>query len=329
MRFGVLVTTPYPADLDPAAMRRHIAGQAEAAAEGGFDGLFAAHHYALGPHAAMPQPLPVLAYLAALAPGLHLGTSIFLLGLHHPLEVAEQAATLDLLCGGRFLLGVGQGYREAEFRSFGLDKSLRRERLAEAVEVIRRLWAEDAVTHRGQFFDLAGVSIAPKPIQRPGPPILVGADTLASVGRVPEIGDHWIASRRHSASFLRRAVPAYRAALGRRGRAFEGLYLFRDLCVAERSEDAEARIREAYERMYALYARWGQPGERYGESFEELRRERLLVGSPDEVAEQVLAYRREFGAEFMWFTTYWPGMDIGQSIETIRLFGERVIPSIR
>jgi probable F420-dependent oxidoreductase len=329
VRFGILVTTPYAGDVEPSWLQRHIAEQGMAAAAGGFDGLFAPQHYATGPHSAMPQPFPVLAYLAALAPDLYLGTSIFLLPLHHPLEVAEQVATLDLLCGGRFLFGVGQGYREAEFRSFGVDSRLRRERLAEAVQLIRRLWAEDEVSFHGQFFDLNGVTIAPKPIQRPGPPILIGADTLRSVERVPEIGDHWIASRRHSVSFLRQAVPTYRAALERQGKEFEGLYLFRDLCVAPRAREAEARIREAYERMYRLYERWGQPGERYEQSFEDLKGERLIVGSPDEVTEQVLAYRREFGAEFMWFTVYWPGMEMEQSLETIRLFGEQVIPAIR
>jgi alkanesulfonate monooxygenase SsuD/methylene tetrahydromethanopterin reductase-like flavin-dependent oxidoreductase (luciferase family) len=329
VRFGVLVTSPYPGDLNPLEMQRHLARQAAVASASGFEALFAAQHYLTGPHSAMLQPFPALAYLAALAPGLYLGTSVFLLPLHHPVEVAEQVATLDVLSGGRFLFGVGQGYRDAEFRSFGLEKHQRRERLAEELQVIRRLWAEDDVTFHGRFFNLEGVSIAPKPIQRPGPPVLVGADTLRSVAGVPEIGDHWIASRRHSTSFLREAVPVYEAALERHGREFGGLFLIRDLCVAERAGEAETRIREAYEQMYRLYRRWGQPGEVYEETFEELKRERLIVGSPDEVVEQVLAYRRDFDVEFMWFTVYWPGMDTEQSLETIRMFGEQVIPAVK
>ena len=329
MRFGVLVTSPYPGDLNPLEMQRHLARQAAVASASGFEALFAAHHYLTGPHSAMLQPFPVLAYLAAQAPGLYLGTSIFLLPLHHPVDVAEQVATLDLLSGGRFLFGVGQGYRDAEFRSFGLERSQRRQRLIEGLQVIRRLWVENEVTFQGQFYTLEGVSIAPKPIQRPGPPILVGADTLRSVAGVPEIGDHWIASRRHSTTFLRQAVPLYRAALERRGRNFKGLFLFRDLCVATRGRQAEASLREAYERMYQLYRRWGQPGEQYEQTFGELKRERLIVGSPDEVTEQILAYRRDFGAEFIWFTVYWPGMDMELSLETIRIFGERVIPELK
>jgi alkanesulfonate monooxygenase SsuD/methylene tetrahydromethanopterin reductase-like flavin-dependent oxidoreductase (luciferase family) len=329
VRFGILLTSPYPVDIDPVQLHEHIRRQAIVASESNFDALFAAHHYLTGPHSAMLQPIPTLAYLAALAPGLYLGTSIFLLPLHSPVEVAEQVATLDILCGGRFLFGVGQGYRDAEFRSFGLDRRSRRPRLVEGVQLIRKLWAEDDVTFDGQYYRVNGISIAPKPIQRPGPPILLGADTVQTVARVPEVADHWIASRRHSKTFLREALPAYKAALAHQGRPFTGLFLFRDLCMAESTTQAEARIKDAYERMYELYRQWGQPGEAYESSFDELKRERLIVGSPEDVAEQVLDYHREFGAEFMWFTVYWPGMDPAWSLETIRLFGEQIIPVLK
>ena len=227
-----------PVDIDPVQLHEHIRRQALVGSESTFDALFAAHHYLTSPHSAMLQPIPTLAYLAALAPGLYLGTSIFLLPLHSPVEVAEQVATLDILCGGRFLFGVGQGYRDAEFRSFGLDRRSRRPRLVEGIQLIRKLWAEDDVTFDGRFFRVNGVSIAPKPIQRPGPPILVGADTVQSVARVPAVGDHWIASRRHSKTLLREALPAYKAALERQGRTFKGLFLFRDLCMAESATQA-------------------------------------------------------------------------------------------
>ena len=329
MRFGVLLNSPYPAELDSVQISQHVLQQADVASMNNFEALFCAQHYLTGPHSAMLQPFPTLAFLAARSPGLYVGTSVFLLPLHHPVEVAEQTATLDVLSGGRFLFGVGQGYRDVEFQSFGVRKDFRRQRLAEELQVIRRLWSEDDVTFRGQFFQLDGVSIAPKPLQRPGPPILVGADTVKSVSRAPELGDHWIASRRHSKAFLRQALPAYKAAMERHGKEFKGLFLFRDLCMSASPYEAEKRIKAAYERMYQLYQQWGQPGERYGLNFDELRQERLIVGTPDEVVDQVLAYHQEFGAEFMWFTVYWPGMELQWALETIQIFGERVIPVLR
>ena len=195
--------------------------------------------------------------------------------------------------------------------------------------MIRKLWTEDKVSFRGQFFQLDGVTAAPKPLQHPCPPILMGADKLKSVAQVPEVADHWIASRRHSKEFLREAVPAYKTALERQGKEFKGLFMFRDLCIADTTREAEARIREGYERRYRRYQQWGQPGERYDLAFDELKRDRLIIGSPAEVVEQVMSYHEEFSTEVMWFMVDWPGMDPRLTLETIERFGAEVIPQIK
>lgn len=329
MRFGVYIGPVFPGDWTPQQMSEHVRQQAQVAFNSNFEGLFAAHHYLIGPAVAMFQPLTLLSHLLGQFPGMHVGTSIFLLPFHHPVDVAEQTASLDVLSGGKLLFGVGQGYRDIEFQSFGIDKSSRRRRVTEAIKAIRKLWAEDNVSFHGEFFRFEGVSINPKPIQRPAPPILMAGDTVLSVSKVSEVGDYWIASRRHSKVFLRKALPAYKASLEKYGRPFKGLPIFRDLCVADNAEKAEQRIKHATEQMYQLYKRWGQPGERYDLSFDELKQERLVVGNPKEVAEQVMAYHEEFGAEYMWFNVYWPGMDPQYALETIQVFGEQVIPQIK
>ena len=213
MRFGIEFGS-YPSDLPPAEVCQQVSQRARAAQRNNFEALFVAQHFLTGPDAAILQSLPLLAYLAGQVPGMYVGTSIFLLPLHHPVMVAEYIATLDNLSGGKVLFGVGQGYRDSEFNSFGIDKRERRGRLVEGLEVIRRLWTEDGVTFHGKFFHLDKVSMAPKPLQRPGPPILLGADSVKTVARVPEVADHWIASRRHSKTFLREAVPAYKTRVG-------------------------------------------------------------------------------------------------------------------
>jgi len=328
MRFGIEFGS-YPADVDPAEACRQVSQRAQLAYKNNFEALFVAQHYVTGPDAAILQSIPLLAYLAGQVPGMYLGTSIFILPLHHPVMVAEYVATVDNLSAGKFLFGVGLGYRDAEFRSFGIDKRQRRGRLVEGLQVIRKLWSEDAVNFQGEFFRLDGVTVAPKPMQRPGPPILMGADTVKTVARVPEVADHWIASRRHTKGFLREAVPAYEAAMERQGKQFKGLFIFRDLCIADSARDAEERIRDGYERRYRRYQQWGQPGERYDLAFNELKQDRLILGSPAEVVDQVMAYHREFGAEFMWFMVDWPGMDPQFTLETIQRFGEEVIPQIK
>ncbi len=328
MRFGIEFGT-YPTQLDSVEVCRVVSQQAQVAYKNNFEALFVGQHYATGPDTAILQSLPLLAYLAGQVPGMYLGTSVFLLPLHPPLMVAEYTATLDILSGGKFLFGVGQGYREIEFKSFGVEKRHRRDQLVEALQVIRKLWSEDEVTFHGRFFQLDGVTIAPKPLQQPRPPILIGADTVTTVAKVPEVADHWIASRRHSKAFLREAVPVYKAALEQNGKPFKGLFIFRDLCIADSSKEAENRVRGAYERQYQYYHREGQPGERYDLSFDELKQDRLILGSPTEVIEQVMAYNEEFDAEVMWFMVDCPGMDPRFALESIQRFGEEVIPQIK
>jgi alkanesulfonate monooxygenase SsuD/methylene tetrahydromethanopterin reductase-like flavin-dependent oxidoreductase (luciferase family) len=328
MRFGIEFGS-YPSELDPVEVCRELTRRAQVAYKNNFEALFVAQHYATGPDSAILQSLPLLSYLAGQVPGMYLGTSIFLLPLHPPVMVAEYTSTIDNLSGGKFLFGVGQGYREAEFNAFGIEKRHRKGRLVEALEVIQKLWLEDEVIFHGRFFKLDGVTIAPKPLQRPRPPILMGADTVKTVAQVPAVADHWIASRRHSKAFLREAVPAYKAALERNGKEFKGLFIFRDLCIAYSLKEAENRVRGAYEQRYQRYQQEGQPGERYDLPFDELKQDRLILGSPAEVVEQVMAYHEEFGAEFMWFMVDWPGMDPRFTLESIQRFGEEVIPQIK
>ena len=139
MQFGAMLIGPYEGEIGPAEMYQQSLLQARTAASNNFDALFTAQHYLSGPAAAMMQPLVLLANLAAEARGLYLGTALYLLPLHHPVAVAEQTATMDIISGGKFLFGVGQGYRDQEFQSFGNRKRDRRRRMAEGIQVIRKL----------------------------------------------------------------------------------------------------------------------------------------------------------------------------------------------
>ena len=116
MRFGIEFGS-YPADIDAAKMCQQVSLRAHIAYKNNFECLFVAHHYVTGPDAAILQSIPLLAYLAGKAPGMYLGTSIFLLPLHHPVMVAEYIATLDNLSGGKVLFGIGQGYQRTETTS--------------------------------------------------------------------------------------------------------------------------------------------------------------------------------------------------------------------
>jgi alkanesulfonate monooxygenase SsuD/methylene tetrahydromethanopterin reductase-like flavin-dependent oxidoreductase (luciferase family) len=329
MKFGVFVGPIYPGEMDGAEAFELALAIARTAHDSGFDGVFAAHHYSTGPSHTMFHPLLLLARLSSECPERYLGTSVYLLPYTHPVIAAEATAFLDVMCGGKLLFGVGRGYRAVELESLRIPRVERGERLSEAVRAVRTLWADDPASFDGRFYRFTDVSIRPRPIQRPGPPVWVGADTLESVARVPEIGDAWIASGRHTRTFIRQALPGYRRALEQRGRPFDGVPMFRELHVAPDSRRAEEEMRTSLRAMYESYAKWGQPGERYDLEFDELKQERILVGSPEEVAEKVTEYRDEFGVPFMWFRLYYPGMDPNLALETISLFGHEVIPLCR
>jgi alkanesulfonate monooxygenase SsuD/methylene tetrahydromethanopterin reductase-like flavin-dependent oxidoreductase (luciferase family) len=329
MKFGVYIGPMYPGDIDGTQAFEFARAMARTAHESGFDGIFAAHHYATGPSHTLFHPLLLLAGLSSEFPGGYLGTGVYILPYTHPIIAAEGTALLDVMCGGKFLFGVGRGYRAVELESFGIPRGERGARLGEAVRAVRTLWSDDPASFEGRFYRFVDVSVRPRPIQQPGPPIWIGADTVESVAHVPEIGDAWIASGRHTRTFIREALPGYRRRLDELGRAFDGVPMFREMHVAADSRRAEAEMQASFRAMYASYARWGQPGERYDLGFDQLKDERILVGSPQEVAERVVQYRDEFDVPFMWFRLYYPGMDTELALDTIRLFGSEVIPLCR
>ena len=167
-------------------------------------------------HPPVPPDTPIydafayLAYLAARTERVRLGTHVFNIGLRHPFTTARGAQTVDLLSGGRFEFGIGASWLEEEWRATGLDFATRGRRVDEAIEVCKRLWTEETVTHHGEFFSFDEVVFEPKPVQRPWPPILVGGESKAALRRAARLGDGWLgmghtfeSARRRSSSCAR------------------------------------------------------------------------------------------------------------------------------
>ena len=149
-------------------------------------------------HPPVPATTPVfdaftyLAFIAARTERLRLGTHVYNLGLRHPFVAARGAATLDIVSNGRFEFGIGASWLEEEWVAAGLDFSTRGRRVDESMAVCRRLWTEPEIEHHGEFFDFATVAFAPKPVQRGGPPVLVGGESRAALRRAAILGDGWI-----------------------------------------------------------------------------------------------------------------------------------------
>jgi probable F420-dependent oxidoreductase len=137
------------------------------------------------------DPLLALSFAAACTHRITLATGILLLPEHNPLLVAKQAATLDVLSGGRFSLGVGVGWSADEFAALGVPFDRRGARTAEYVSAIREVWAHDVATFWGEFTSFTGVRVNPRPVHGRRLPVILGGTTDAALGRVAEYGDGW------------------------------------------------------------------------------------------------------------------------------------------
>ncbi len=136
----------------------------------------------------LPDPLDLLAWLAARTERLRLGTGILVLPEHHPLQLAKRCATIDRLSGGRLFLGVGVGWMREEVAALGIDPDERGSRTDEAIEALRVIWREAEPSFAGQHFRFDPVRSHPKPVQ-PSIPILVGGHTPAAARRAGRLGD--------------------------------------------------------------------------------------------------------------------------------------------
>ena len=334
MKFGLGLAVQHHPDDDQAARFREHLEQVRLARAVGFTTVWASQHFLSQPFTYF-QPIPTLGRIAADAEGMTLGTGILLLPLFQPLDIAEQLATLDVITNGRMILGAGLGYRDDENAAFGIDPKSRVGRLTESIEVIERLWMGEPVTYRGRYFQLDDVRISLRPVQRPRPRIWLAANTDAGVKRAARLGDAWLMNPPSTLPSLERQLALFhdtRRALGR-PRAHD-VPLIKECVVAEDARTALADARPHLEAKYRAYQRWNQddalpPGETFDLAFEELARDRFVVGDPARAVDEIQRYRERLGVTELSFRVQWPGMPQAAILRSIRLLGEKVLPKLR
>jgi len=331
MNFGIGLSVQHlPEEPQAARFGEHVE-QVRPARAVGFGSVWASQHFLSDPFTYF-QPIPTLARVAADAGGMTLGTGVLLLPLHHPVEVAEQIATLDVIAGGRFVFGVGLGYRDVENEAMGQDPKTRVGRLVEGLEVIERLWNGEPVSYEGKHFRLRDVRISMRPLQRPRPQIWLAANADAGVKRAARLGDAWLMNPHTTLGTLERQQALFgeaRRALGRPPAAETPL--IKECYVAPDSATAFAEAKTFLDAKYRAYRSWEQDkalpaGESFDASFEELARDRFVIGDPPRVTDEIARYRERLGVTTMIFRLQWPGMDQAKVLRSIRLLGEKVLP---
>lgn len=155
----------------------------------------------VGPDTPFLDPLVALAFVAAATKHLKLGTAVYVLPLRNPVVSAKLAATVDVLSGGRLLLGLGVGWMAEEFAIAGETFDNRAARAEESLQVMQQLWSEGETDFHGEHYDVGPAHMQPKPVQQPHPPILFGGETDAALRRAARLGDGWIGMR-HTAETI-------------------------------------------------------------------------------------------------------------------------------
>ncbi|HZP31461.1 MAG TPA: LLM class F420-dependent oxidoreductase [Acidimicrobiia bacterium] len=192
-------------------------------------------------HPPVPPETPIfdafayLSFLAGRTERVRLGTHVYNVGLRHPFTAARAVQTLDIVSGGRFEFGIGASWLEEEWVATQLDFATRGRRVDEAIEVCKRLWTEDAVDHRGEFFEFEGVVFLPKCVQQPWPPILVGGESDAALRRAARLGDGWIGMN-HTFESAERSIGRLRELLDANGRSPDGFEICLGAPVTRRDE---------------------------------------------------------------------------------------------
>jgi alkanesulfonate monooxygenase SsuD/methylene tetrahydromethanopterin reductase-like flavin-dependent oxidoreductase (luciferase family) len=334
MKFGLSVPVQHPPD-EPGAERVHeLLEQVKLARDLGFDSISASQHYLAAPFQYF-QPIPLLARIAAESGGMALITNILLLPLHNPVDLAEQLATLDVICDGRLVCGVGLGYRDVEYTVFGVERASRVSRFEEALALLKRLWTEEEVSFEGEHFRLERARMTLKPVQQPRPPIWIAASSNAGIKRAARLGDAWTVAGHATLATLKRQVQFYRETLQALGKPFpDDFPLSKELYIAPERRTARREAQPYLEAKYRAYSQWGQErelpaSETFAVPFETLLQDRFILGDSHDCIAQIRAHQEQLGITHMKFRVHWPGMSHTLVMRTIRLLGEKVLPAFR
>jgi len=337
MRFYINILTTYFPDLDPPydTYYQQILEQVELAEELGWECFMFNEHHFLGYGGLVANPAVLLGAAAARTSKIRLGPCIAILPLRHPLHSAEDYAMVDAISGGRLEFGIGSGNTEIDYKVFGVSRENDRQRLREAIDVILKTWANERISHTGQFWSFDELTVYPRPIQQPSPPIWVAGTSAQGLGWAGRQGYHIMTvGHPHPPEKVRPGVEAWK-----QGLMTSGYDLKTKHCqfhvrthVSERSANARSIAMAAIKR-YDEISRIGRRSltaspEDYDWNMM-LATGRNNYGNPDECITNIENARKNYYFDTLTTTFNFGGIPHVEILKSMRLFAKAVMPAFR
>jgi alkanesulfonate monooxygenase SsuD/methylene tetrahydromethanopterin reductase-like flavin-dependent oxidoreductase (luciferase family) len=340
MRFGTFLLMQSPSAQSSAEMYARAVEHAQQAEDLGFGNVWLAEHH-FSTYGYMGRPVQVATYLAARTSRVRVGTAVIVVPLHHPLVIAEEIATLDVLSNGRCDIGLGRGYQYYEFERLGLELDTARARWNESIDILTTALAGEPFSYHGELFDIPETSVFPVPLQKPHPPFWVTAQSPESVEATVRRGFNLL-----TGGF---GVPVERMAEFRvlfdrliaeaRPACLPDVGVQRAVYVTEDAQDA---------RDAAEHARWNMrvtlslrnhyeqvdrgravavPMPTREPSTDDLLERFLVIGTPDTVIRQIQRIKELVGINHFNCSFWFGDLDQKRVLKSMELFAREVMPA--
>ena len=333
MNFGVFYQMPCAADQSPAARYQDTIAQVQLADELGFDSAWLAELHFNPRFSVMPAPLMVGSAIAQTTSRIKIGTAVHLMPLHHPIRLAEEAAALDVLSGGRSIFGIGRGSIPTHFEGYGIDREEARERFLEGLEIVLGMWTTDNFSYQGRYYEAEDLTLAPKPLQEPHPPVYIAANSPDTFGMVGSLGHNiLVAPTIVTTQGALDGLASYRKELTEAGHDESKLNV--NVTVHVNVAETESEANKGFERTINNYIGTlrDMGGSARGSSraqsldYETVQDEFAAVGTPDQVVEKLLRFKSVYSPQgfICWFNT--GGLLTHTEVESsMRLFASDVM----
>jgi len=333
MKIGYMLDFRNPpfSKLDFSTFYAQMFRQVDFVEQAGFDSIWLTEHH-FTDDGYLPALMPAAAAIVARTTRVTIGTFVLLAPFWHPLKLAEDAAFVDVVSGGRLRLGIGLGYRAEEFEGFGIPRAERLSRTLETIEILKRAWTGERFGFEGKYFKFRDVRVLPPPVSRPHPELLWGAGASKSIRRAAELdlGFACVGGRRE--------IGIYLEALKAAGKdpARYSIVNSRVVYVADSEEQAWRDTRDALMYQAELYGKWlaaaagttDQSKVLIRPDPERLRRTSVL-GTAAQVAARLEEIIETTPMTELIVVTQLPGLDLALARRSLERFGSEVLPRLK